>query len=323
MGIEYATSKGSVEASNFILSQRPSIVFFESFAAEREVVSPGGVIHYKDALPGWRRAAAAVAQDSFRNAWTTEAIATLSALRVDSEIRFGDRMLSTSFDRLIARCGLDELRHALIEATEAVAAAIENSPSSASRVPQNALCPHFPELWQERHMLMATFAARAAEAAADDDDVAFVCGAEHVERIARCLAAGPLDSVAVDSLLSATSGAELTSPADASARKVLLEKRAAVAALLLSTNSFPPELVLPPADCLTKPDLAVVQECYPKYRAAFAQRIGQAFHSKSLRSGSHQQPNAPEVTGGPAAIGRDGPAPLNGLMQLNEAFGQP
>ena len=72
------------------------------------------------------------------------------------QIRFADRLISDSCTRIIERRTLDELRHDLVRAVEAVAVAVEEdsgaettSAAAADLLvpPQNVMCPHFPEFW--------------------------------------------------------------------------------------------------------------------------------------------------------------------------------
>ena len=113
-------------------------------------------------------------------------------------------------------------------------------------LPQNAICPHFPELWDERHLLMAYFARSAAEevGATGGSDVAMIVGAEHIDPIAEHLE-GDVESGMEQQVVSMLLDPEPT-PSDEARREegegglaVRLEKRAAMAAFLLSTQVTP------------------------------------------------------------------------------------
>jgi hypothetical protein len=58
--------------------------------------------------------------------------------------------------------------------------------------------------------------------------------------------------------------------------EVELEKRAALAAMLVSTQTFPPHAALPPAEELGEEARAIVARVYPKYRQAFGARMAEA-----------------------------------------------
>jgi hypothetical protein len=236
VGIKYHSAEGGDALFNMLNEQRPRAVLMESFHTENEAVAPGRPINYRAALPpaGIDRATQLVASENFRATWTAEAVATLAALRIGAEVRCADRALGISFERIARRRSLDELRHDLIAAVEGVCERIE---AEGERTPQNALCPHFPELWGERHALFAHFARQAVQLA--DGDVALVCGAEHVPAVGTLLDAShvletdPVQcadaaALAADLLRVDSGGGAGDEEADA------LEKRAALAALLIA-----------------------------------------------------------------------------------------
>ena len=174
--------------------------------------------------------------------------------------------------------------------------------------PQNVMCPHFPEFWGERHILMAHFARRAAD---EGDDAVLVVGAEHADELAGILASTDDDNggsevggeegerdeelygggggggrggdggvffhqeqQVIDDLLGAGKGGSgsgtnkvhLMGVDMGVEMEVELEKRAALAAMLVSTQTFPPHAALPPAEELGEEARAIVARVYPKYR---------------------------------------------------------
>jgi len=272
-GVEsYASARGGDELFALLNGQRPASVLMESFAVPDQV-TVGGVIDYRAHLDprGLEKASAMIVGHDFRAALTCEAVGVLTALRVGAEVRFADRQHTLSFDRLVARLSVEELRHAVIVATEAFAASLEEgraknagpaAPHLPGRPPQNVLCQFFPELWSERHLVMAQVVQQTLDQS--ESDVALVVGVEHLEPVVRNLDAG---------LLGVDRGALLRAPSSSQDRQEELEKRAALGALLVSTQTFPAEYVLQPAEEMDKESLAIVRKVYPKYRWAIDGRL--------------------------------------------------
>jgi len=212
-------------------------------------------------------------------------VAVLAALRADADIRLGDRLHVTSFDRLIEHRSVNELRHSLALAVEAVAGKLEERlkehgpPVRTTDVLQNFVCPMFKELSVERHVLMAHFARKAAE---EGHDVAVVVGAEHLDGIEGRFGetAEDTEELLQGGALEAESGAEWEKE---------LEKRCAAAAFLASTGAFPPEVVLPEFQDLLPEAKELAMKFYPKYRNAFRGRLAQATHSNNAAGGSRQE----------------------------------
>eukprot|EP00931_Biecheleriopsis_adriatica_P109592 TRINITY_DN83856_c0_g1_i1.p1 TRINITY_DN83856_c0_g1~~TRINITY_DN83856_c0_g1_i1.p1 ORF type:complete len:340 (+),score=56.65 TRINITY_DN83856_c0_g1_i1:34-1020(+) len=281
-GVEaYAGSRGGDELTALLENCRPSVVLMESFAAPDAEVSTGAAIPYRSQLNhiGLARATKLVGDAQFRKLWSCEAVGVLSALSVGAEIRFADRYHSVSFDRLVARRSLDELRGDVVSATEALAKGLEGQQATA--IPQNALCPFFTELWSERHAVMASVTRRAAEEQ-QESSVALVLGAEHVDPVASRLE----DDTDLTDLL--------TAPDDTASFEVQVEKRCALSALLGSTRAFPQDLVLPPPESLVPEAAQVVRAAYPKYHRAIAGRLSEAglksvYGSMQEVISSHQQ----------------------------------
>mmetsp|Transcript_70934 Transcript_70934/g.189264 ORF Transcript_70934/g.189264 Transcript_70934/m.189264 type:complete len:309 (-) Transcript_70934:39-965(-) len=255
----YNSAVGSHEVFKMISSTRVGAVLMESFVVDGQPIQPGAVVPYHKTLPstGLQRAMELVAEPSFQEAWTAEAVAALTALRVQSQVVFADRLHTQSFDRLIERRSLDEMRHSLIHATEAVASAMESTPGW-SLPPQNCVCPLFPELWEERHKVMAHFAAQQAAAGAD---VGVVVGSQHIDGVAEYL-----NQDFDESLLATPTGRDGNDPVE-------WEKRAAVGAFLTTTRIFPPWCALPNEQEMTQDQLDLVKRFYPKYRNAFVGRL--------------------------------------------------
>merc|ERR1719506_3145832 len=126
---EYSSAKGGDEIFNELQLFRPSVVLMESFYAGDEVVSPGDIVPYWRILPtdGLHRAMDMVSKFDFRQALAVEAVAVLAGLRLGAEIRLGDRLHVTSFDRLIERHSLDELKHTLNTAMDTIAKSMESA----------------------------------------------------------------------------------------------------------------------------------------------------------------------------------------------------
>mmetsp|Transcript_14852 Transcript_14852/g.42079 ORF Transcript_14852/g.42079 Transcript_14852/m.42079 type:complete len:330 (-) Transcript_14852:92-1081(-) len=275
---EYASARGGDELFALINDTKPGQVLMESYSVTGDV-AVGGALPYRSSLKaaGLTKALQKLADREFRASLTCEAVAVLSALRVGAELKFADRQQTKSFDRIVARVPMEELRQIVIMATEAFATALEGKGDSkdsatGSLGAQNLLCRFFPELWAERHVVMA-HVAREAWASSRDADIILVLGAEHVEPVVRRLDKTEADQgVSVDELLRA--------PPAAADRSAELEKRSALAALLVSTQSFPPECVLPPPDQLDEVGKAVAQKVYPKYRWAIDGRLRQSSEGK-------------------------------------------
>lgn len=282
----YNTSQGANEIFRFFEAVRPSTLLMESYIGE---ATSGAVLPYRQTLgPGGQIVAEQlVQQPHFQQNWTSETVGLLAALRNGAEIRMADRLHATSFNRLIASRSLDGLKHDLIDATETVATHMEQraadppegtEPASLLMAPQNALCTCFEELWGERHLLMAFFTHAALKS--DCDDVALMVGTEHIQPVAALVEALPRDILAAEviddhnELLNAPPEATAGSHGLGSAE--IIEKRAALAALLVSTRAFNPELVLPAADGLPEEMVQMVSSVYPRYRAAFEGRMTEA-----------------------------------------------
>jgi hypothetical protein len=242
-------------------------------------------------------------------------------------------MHATSFERLIAHRTLDQLRHDLINATEAVAVAVEQGAAESGgqwrHLPQNAVCLSFPELWGERHLVMAFNARSAADCLATTGEVAVVVGAEHVDPLAEHILgdapAVKMEQEVVTMLLDAAPAKpeEVWAEEASGGLPLLLEKRAAVAAFLVSTQSFPPEAVLPHADDIAEaysdnPDEAkeVISKVYPRYRNAFGRRLAEAQASRGQAPSNWpvNDPSLVEAMQGMAS--GEGQTRVRGLSQL-------
>eukprot|EP00930_Biecheleria_cincta_P013955 TRINITY_DN12200_c0_g1_i1.p1 TRINITY_DN12200_c0_g1~~TRINITY_DN12200_c0_g1_i1.p1 ORF type:complete len:366 (-),score=57.63 TRINITY_DN12200_c0_g1_i1:179-1216(-) len=303
-GVEaYAGSKGGEELFALLERCRPRVVLMESFAAPDAEVFTGGQIPYGSQLnkAGLPRAWTMIEDAKFQNLWSCEAVGVLSALRIGAELRLADRYHAVSFDRLIAKRSLDEIRTNVVSATESLAQQLEGRRATA--IAQNALCsagferlhwsskwyqrprtrrcPFFPELWSERHAVMANVTKRAADEE-EDSHIALVVGTEHVDHVASLLD----DEGDIAHLLSA--------PDDTAPFEVQVEKRCVLAALLGATRAFPQDLVLPAPDNLVPEAAEVVRSVYPKYHRAIAGRLSQAgmksvYGSVEEVISSHQQ----------------------------------
>merc|ERR1712176_270506 len=111
--------------------------------------------------PGLERAIVSTAHSEFRQTLTAEAVAVLAAMRVGAEIRLCDRLHVETFNRIVQRHSLDDLRYALIQATELIAKMIEERRAKAiekgaagsvrwADLPQNLLNLVFKEMSSER-----------------------------------------------------------------------------------------------------------------------------------------------------------------------------
>eukprot|EP01051_Picozoa_sp_SAG22_P013131 SAG22_NODE_1439_length_4416_cov_25.417940_4_plen_242_part_00 len=151
--VRYNAAQGGGEVHALILaaagrssSRKPPVVLMESFAAPNSAVEPGGAVPYQDLLvpaDGLAAALALVGSPLFRAQWSAESVAVLAALQAGGEVRLCDRLAHVSFDRLVGRRSLDQLRKDLAAAVEAVAQQIESG-GEADVMPQNAICPLFP-----------------------------------------------------------------------------------------------------------------------------------------------------------------------------------
>ena len=216
----------------------------------------------------------------FQEAWSAESVGLLAALRVGARVHRVDRPHTTSFHRVVASRTLDQLKHQLVHAVETVAVEMEQAGSPADTAslllpPQNALACCFDELWGERHRLMAQF-TREAIVSAPPGDVALIAAHEHLPAIRSLLTLAPeLQPFELAALLSSPPEAT-AGEAGLGASDEMIEKRAAVAAMLVSTRAFPPTCVLPQADDLPPSLAQFIGSVYPRYRNAFESRIGQA-----------------------------------------------
>ena len=326
----YAAGAGGDTVHNLISELRPKAVLAESIHAAEVSVAPGGEVPYRRLLApaGAHVAAELVTSPDFRQKWSAEAVAVLSALRVDAPVVFADRYHTTSFSRLIARRSLDALRHELIAVVEAAAKHIETTPPAAAPamgapaggapgpgaavtpgalLPQNFVAPFFPELWTERHVLMGHFARQQQQAT--NGDVVVIVGADHADALA-----GHLDEDgggAVDAGVEAAVVTDLLADfANDENDADELEKRAAVAALLVCTQSFPPDAVLPPAEQLGDDARAAVGRVWSKYRGAFSDRLEHAMRRRP--------PPDPGSGSGRSEAPPQQPPRVGGLAQLAE-----
>eukprot|EP00928_Gymnodinium_smaydae_P074934 TRINITY_DN57951_c0_g1_i1.p1 TRINITY_DN57951_c0_g1~~TRINITY_DN57951_c0_g1_i1.p1 ORF type:complete len:323 (-),score=43.20 TRINITY_DN57951_c0_g1_i1:200-1168(-) len=274
-GVEgYASTRGADELFALIDTQRPTMMLMESFAVSSSKIVVGGVLPYRNHLDpvGLEKALHLVTDHAFRASLTSEAVGVLAGLRAGTEIRFADRQHPLSFSRLIARLSVNEMRHAIIVATEAFAASLETQGRTQDALPlppQNVLCQFFPELWGERHAVMAHVVRQALGEA--DGDVALVVGKEHIDPVVEKLNSTDDDDIA----------ALLREPSETTDRDEELEKRAALAALLVSTQTFPAEYVLPPVDEIDADAKTVVSRVYPKYRWAIDGRLNSVRNGRS------------------------------------------
>ena len=114
--------------SNHLLTRRPPVGFFESFVlrSSRAIfrrAAPGGHIDFRLQVwavhpSGLERSFQPVQTEQFRDAWAADACATLTAIGIGSDVRFGDKLHEAPFTSLLSRHTIDSLRHKLIETTE-------------------------------------------------------------------------------------------------------------------------------------------------------------------------------------------------------------
>lgn len=333
----YGSEEAGDELHALLAEVKPAAVLMESFAGECfPVPKSGAVIPYRETLApaGLRRATDLVAHPDFRKGWTSEAVAVLTALGIGAEVRLCDRQHALSFERLLARRTLDQLRRDLIDAIEAVAVAVEQGPADGGgsggqrrHLPQNAVCPSFPELWDERHLLMAFHSRSAADALSEPGDVVVVVGAEHVDPLAEHLS-GEADAELEQDVIAMLLDAAPVQPEAVRVEEasgglaLLLEKRAAVSAFLVSTQSFPPEVVLPHADDIAEaypdaPDQAkeIIGKKYPMYRNAFGGRLAEAQASRG-QAPANWPVNDPSIVEAIQGMTGEGAVRAQGLAQL-------
>jgi len=289
----YSSNAGSDEIYYGLQSFRPGVVLMESFdVRDKVVINSGDVLPYREVFPsdGLAHGLQCVASSEFRRASTAEAVAVLSALQIDAEVRLCDRLHTLSFDRLISRLSLLDLKHALVNATELVGQALETIRTKKAEqgepsiilfdLPQNFICPLFPELGIEREQLMGHFARCAAE---QGNDVAIVVGVEHLagivehfEMVSDANLSGTPSSEIVEYHLKLLSDVTSDSEPGDSAWNEEIEKRSAVAAFLSATLTFPAGVVLPPVEHLQPEVAEVVKKTFPKYKQVFGGRVTEA-----------------------------------------------
>lgn len=272
LGVEgYNSVKGADVIYQELRAMPPGRVLMESFAAADQVVAPGDVLPYRSMLNerGLGLAMGELGGAKFRERLSAEAVAVLTALQVGSEVAFGDRLHATSFNRIVATRSLNDLRYELIDAVEMVGTKLEEplAPAAMDDLPQNFICPMFKELGEERHMVMAQLVRQCAE---QGHDVCLVVGKEHIDPVAKYLEE-PAYSGIEGLLDNLDDGSGASSSPEAFAEE--LEKRVALAAFVLTTKTFPADLVLPQFEDLVPDAQAVVKKIWPKYRNAFRNRL--------------------------------------------------
>eukprot|EP01062_Namystynia_karyoxenos_P018419 TRINITY_DN16864_c0_g1_i1.p1 TRINITY_DN16864_c0_g1~~TRINITY_DN16864_c0_g1_i1.p1 ORF type:complete len:332 (+),score=101.57 TRINITY_DN16864_c0_g1_i1:104-1099(+) len=273
VGIGYSTPL-NVDLVHAEVSKGPAArVMMESYNCLcDEQLQAGDVVPYRQAFPAAavRRAGEVCSSDpSFRAKWTGEAVAVMTALHVGAEVRFCDRPLATSFARLVGRLQPADLPPLLFAASNRYEEAAKAA-ADGGGVPQNAIGPEFPELWSERHAVMAAVMRKATADSAGD--VVGVVGAEHIDGVAQAWERQEAQGTAAAEALAAPEVLpELADPSSPA-----LEVRCALAALLITTNSFPPELVLPQPTELEGAVLDRVRELYPQYRRVLQERLRSA-----------------------------------------------
>merc|ERR1719329_213548 len=274
----WGSQQGGADACKFMRERRPGCLLMESYWAPGTIETGKEVPYAKFLNPlGVGRAISSVAhKPELREKLSAESLAVLTGMEVGSEIRFADREHAVSFDRLVARMSVNEMLSSVAKVADAFGSAVERqgqeanstTPWAQEELLQNLLCPFFPELWRERHLVMASTIRRAALdlEAGERRDVMVVLGAKHVEPLAEILEQEPH---ADEDLL-----ALLGNPDDTASFEDQLEKRAALVALLVSTRSFPPGYVLPASEDLLPEALAIVKPVYTRVRGAIMQRMG-------------------------------------------------
>lgn len=249
-----------------------------------EAVDTGEEVPYAKFLHpfGVARAISSLGKPKLRDTLSAEALAVLAGLEVGAKIRFADREHVVSFNRLVSRMTVSEMLVSVARVADEFGAAVERqgaasnatTPWAQDELLQNQLCPFFPELWRERHLVMAS-AARSAAAELEAglslteggrSDLVMVLGAKHVEPLADLLLEEPTTEENLVALLD--------SPEDTATFNEQLEKRAALVALLVSTRAFPAEYVLPASEDMLPEALEVVKPVYSRVRSAIMERMG-------------------------------------------------
>jgi len=292
LGVDSSRSKKGSEALFALIQERkPKHVLMESFAADDPVPTSAEVPYRKQLHPvGLAKALELAKGRDFRENFSCEAMGVLAALSVGADVLFADRWHSISFDRLIARMSVDETLSAVAVATEAFASRLAECRLHSSdaqpaawaqdQLLQNVLCKSFPELWGERHRVMASVVQRAAKAS--EHDVVLVVGSSHVDPVA--------DALEVD----VDAEALLAAPEDTGSWDDQLKKRAAIGALVISTKAFPVHHVLPDFDDLLPEAKEVVKPVYLRCRQAIRGRLGD-FDSQSSQVAAEQLRGSSQV----------------------------
>jgi len=159
----YNSARGGEDAFSAIEDLRPATIVMESFHSENHV-RPGDIIHYphpgpigvelvtvrdelkqcplgaktremSEALSKRALTTLLLQEPNFRKAWSMEAISVLSGMRGGSSIKFGDRLHSDTFARIVANRTLDEMRHLNPPVNVCVISAMRRSPSVRGVVP--------------------------------------------------------------------------------------------------------------------------------------------------------------------------------------------
>eukprot|EP01051_Picozoa_sp_SAG22_P013130 SAG22_NODE_1439_length_4416_cov_25.417940_3_plen_178_part_00 len=159
-------------------------------------------------------------------------------------------------------------------------------------------------------------AAIARRAEASGCEVVVVVGQEHaaalpgwlenernVRRVLEAAGVEPSVAAAQFEAKEAAELAELLAETEEEHPADELEKRAAVAAMLVSTNAGDPAMVLPPAEVLAPEDREKVAEWYPKYRELYATRLSQALDKAGPRPGGEEEAAAAAAAVGVGARG--------------------
>eukprot|EP00667_Euglena_gracilis_P013696 EG_transcript_14153 len=224
-----------------------------------DVINSGDKIPYKETLSpvGLQRALIGMKSEKFRQGLSGEMVAVLQSLSLGIDIVFCDRSHWLSVDRIVSRYTIGELEQRVAEALNRTAAEARRR-GVPIVLAQNTLLPAFPELLQERQLVMVHHARQATERG----PAVVVVGGQHVEGLVK-LWDTPAD---IAELLT-------VQPTPADSLEATLQKRALLLALFMVTSAFPGDTVTASMPELTEEQTEAFRKQYGFYRAALQRRM--------------------------------------------------
>jgi hypothetical protein len=145
-----------------------------------QTTSTGSVIPYSDVLPhiGLSNAMTLLQEPVFASQLTGEVVAVVQALKLGMDIIFCDRLNTVSIDILLSRYSVTDLETMAVKALSA-AVVDANNRGVPIHSCQTTILSFFPELFNERHTVMAIVARKATE----KSNTVIVVNTQHLDGI--------------------------------------------------------------------------------------------------------------------------------------------